>query len=383
MDHFAPHTGARFEGYYSKFDLPSGAHLALIITSVPAAKDRPHLVSFTYVSKKTNEYFQREVAVEPITMARTSTVGTEFELRAPGIGSMSVKPDSTTSYSIKHEDFSFSATTTTHHPWSSTTSTPEGLLVHLPLPLHWHVHSLGSACTFELNISNCSFLAPEDRSGIAVVHQEKNWANSFPSAHVWIQARQGQPQPHHDITQSNSEAPSRSICIAGGKIIGSEAYLLGYRSSTHPSCTPTHPIFELDFRPPFAMSLLGLSPNLTVKPDFAARSFTLSARDWRNRIDVHVSAPADTFFPLSAPFPDGHRDNLLAESFRAELKARVYTWVWGSKWWDVRGWWAGKTDGNPAVGHWKLSEEVVFEDASLEFGGEYYGFAGSKTRRGR
>lgn len=382
MNHFAPHPGARFEGWYSKFDLPSGAHLALIITSVPAAKDRPHLVSFTYVSRKTNEYFQREVSVEPIAVVRSPT-DTAFELLAPGTGTMSVKADNITTYSVKHEDFSFSATTTTHQPWSSTADTPEGHLVHLPLPLHWHVHSLGSACSFELNIPNCSFLGPEDRSGVAVVHQEKNWANGFPSAHVWIQARQGRPQPHADTEQTDSKLPSRSICIAGGKIIGSEAYLLGYRSSTHPACSGAKPVFELDFRPPFAMSLLGASPTLTATPDFAARTFTLSARDWWNRIDVHVSAPEDTFFPLSAPFPDGHLDNLLAESFRAELRARVYTWVWGSRWWDLRGWWVGKGDGNPIVGHWKLAEEVVFKDASLEFGGEYYGFAGSKTRRGR
>lgn len=396
MDHYAPHTGAQFEGYYSKFDLPSGANLTLVMSSVPGAGERPHLVSFSYISKDA-EYFQRELSVERIDMVKTSSADVSFEVRAAGIGSMTVAPDNATTYSIKHDDFSFTAKTTSHQPWSSTTDTPEGKLVHLPLPLHWYVHSLGSACSFELNIPSCPFLSADDRSGSAMVHQEKNWANSFPSAHVWIQATDDQPLASAPAsggdasksTTSHSFSPQhRSICIAGGKLLGTEAYMVGYRSTTHPSCSSSssasRSVFELDFRPPQALRLWSRSPTLAVKPDFANRTFTLSARSWRRRIDVRASAPENTFFPLSAPFSEGHRDNILAESFKAVINVRVYEWKWGSRWWNPMGWWVGsKGDGDPAVGRWELAEEAEFQNGSLEFGGEYYGFAGSKTRRGR
>ncbi|GAM86116.1 hypothetical protein ANO11243_041270 [Dothideomycetidae sp. 11243] len=374
MDHFAPHPGAQFEGYYSKFDLPSGARLALIITTVPKAKHRPHVVSFTYVPKGTNEYFQREISVDSVQMVKTSD-DKAFELRADGMGSVAVGADSVTTYSIKHADFSFSARTTTRQPWSTTAETPESALVHLPLPLHWHVHSLASDCTFELDIPDCAFLANEDRSGIATVHQEKNWANSFPSAHIWVQARKGIPPSK---SSSKNPSPYQSICIAGGQILGTEAYLLGYRSTTHPSHADR--IFELDFRPPYALRLFSLSPTLSAKPDFANRTFTLSACSWRQRIDVHASGLPETFFPLSAPFPEGMKDNALVQSFRAEISVRVYEWRWGSRWWDIRGWWAGQGGGDPDVGHWKLSEETVFQDGSLEFGGGYYDFAGEERK---
>ncbi|KAF2154729.1 hypothetical protein K461DRAFT_291648 [Myriangium duriaei CBS 260.36] len=372
MNHFAPHPGSQFEGYYSKFDLPSGARLALIISNVPNAKDRAHLVSFTYVPKGSTEYFQREIFIDSMEMVKTSPDGS-FELRASPIGSMKVEADSTTTYTIKHEDFTFSGKTTTHQPWSSTTDTPEDLLVHLPLPLHWHVHSLAAACDFAMSIP--SFAVPKaDHSGTATVHQEKNWAQSFPSAHIWIQAR--------DYTTSSTPFPQRSVCIAGGKILGTEAYLMGYRSTTHPAATKEKP-FELDFRPPYAMRLLSLSPTLTTTPEFEKRQFKLSATSWTQRIDVTAKAPEDTFFPLSAPFPNGHLDNLLAESFAAEIKVKVYGWRWGPRWWDMRGWWTGSGKVRKDVGWWEVEEEVVFQNASLEFGGGYYGFAGSETRRAR
>ncbi|PNS18996.1 hypothetical protein CAC42_6091 [Sphaceloma murrayae] len=391
MNHFAPHPGSGFEGYYSKFDLPSGARIALIFCTIPGAQREPHKVSFTYLASN-NEYFQRHIWVEKLEMVKTSDDGS-FELRAPGVGYMKVAKDSITEYSIEHEDFTFSGKTTSHLPWSTSTDTPEGPLVYLPLPLHWHVHSLGSSCSYELSIPSFPHVAAQDRSGLATVHQEKNWATSFPSAHIWVQARSGSPpdtssRPSTSTSQvSKSEvsksSPYHSLCIAGGQIIGTEAYLLGYRSTTHPSCTPTSPIYELDFRPPFAMRLLGLSPSLTATPSFKDRTFTLSARNWFSRIDVEAKSDPGAFFPLASPFPEGHRDNFLAQSFRADIRVRVYEWVWEGRWWDVRGWWAGSGEGREGVGKWLLKEETAFQDGSLEFGGAYYDWAGSKTKRAR
>ena len=97
MQHFAPHSGSQFEGYYSKFDLPSGAKLALIVCTVPKAKDKPHMVSFTYVPHDTSKYFQKEVWADELHMVTVSK-DNAFELRVPGIGWIRVHADSKTEY---------------------------------------------------------------------------------------------------------------------------------------------------------------------------------------------------------------------------------------------------------------------------------------------
>jgi hypothetical protein len=51
----------------------------------------------------------------------------------------------------------------------------------------------------------------EDGEGKASVHQEKNWASSFPAAHTWVQA--------------HSPKTNTTINLAGGKILGMTAYL--------------------------------------------------------------------------------------------------------------------------------------------------------------
>lgn len=67
MDHFNPHASACFEGYYSKFRLPSGASIALIVSTIPGAASalghaststKPHQLSFTYVSADSKSHWQ-------------------------------------------------------------------------------------------------------------------------------------------------------------------------------------------------------------------------------------------------------------------------------------------------------------------------------------
>ena len=69
---YAPHLGAPFEGYYSKFRLPSQASVLLIISAVPAAardaiqqggkpSDRKaFMVYFAYVSPDSRHSFSRQ-----------------------------------------------------------------------------------------------------------------------------------------------------------------------------------------------------------------------------------------------------------------------------------------------------------------------------------
>ena len=335
INHFAPHPRSKFEGYYSKFTLPSGASLALVVCSVPQAKTRPHMVSFTYVPHDTSKIFQKELWVDNI--ARVSKENDAFELQVDGIGSVDVSSDSTTKYSLKHDCFAFEGITRNQVPWSGTKSTPEGLLVNLPLPLHWHVQSLSSKCDFSMKLVEYDFLPTADAKGTATVHQEKNWGQSFPSAHIWIQARR----------------EKYNLCIAGGHILGMKAFLAAFRS----------PMQEIDFRPPLALSILGVSPFMRSKVDWNDRKVEFSVTGWTKKLAVTIKAPKGTFFGLSAPFYDGHRKNFLSQSFQARAVVRV----WERRWWQL-------------FGGWSLTETVDFEGASLEFGGDFYPDRGTDQR---
>lgn len=358
MQHYAPHTGAKFEGHFSKFDLASGAHVALIVCTVPGAKQRPHMVSFTYVpqSGDPTKIFQRELWAEELHMIKTDRKTNEFELRVPGSGFIRcIRSDEfedesdqgLTTYEISHPDFEFKAQTSSRTAWcGGLFQTPEGPLVYLPLPLHWHVHSLSSKAQFDLAINDKDYagLDARDSGGRAYVHEEKNWSNSFPSAHIWVQAR--------------NHAKGSGINIAGGRILGVlEAYLLGYRAEQAQ--------YSIDARPPIAMGLAGVwAPLMTVHPDWDERAFHLKLRTaWNRRIEVKVTAPKGTFFGLSSPFSDGHRENFLGQSFKATARVQVYE----TDWWSL-------------TQPWRLVNEEMFEDASLEFGGQYYPPAGSKQR---
>lgn len=344
MEHYAPHALARFEGYYSKFLFDSGASLALIICSVPKAKKHPpHMVSFTYVpaAGSTKRIYQKELWVKDITRVKTGPKNA-FELRMPGVGFMRTENNAATTYHLESDDFTFNATTKSTTPWSSRTGTPEGPLVYLPLPLHWHVQSLNSRVEFDMRIRDVDGsieLPREDRHGMAVVHQEKNWANSFPSAHIWIQARDGE----------------RGFCLAGGQILGMTAYLLGYRNRSGKSN------IEIDLRPPFALKVLGLSPFMSVMPDWSTRSFHMDVCGWNKRLKIKCVAPHGSFFGLSSPFSDGHRPNFLGQSFQADLEVEVLQRTgW---WWDPK---------------WQTTTVDKFSGAALEFGGDYYPVAGSE-----
>lgn len=336
MEHNAPHPNAAFEGYYQKFTFPSGANLVIVICTVAKAESRPNKLSVTYVPEDAAQIWQKELFPEAMEMRKTGTRGHDFILDVPGIGHAKWNGEDVTEYDFKHDSFSFHATTSKRTPWSNKTSTPEGLLVHLPLPLHWHVQSLASSATCTLELSDYTLPASDAAPNTKVtVHQEKNWAFSFPSAHMWVCARE----------------QDRGLCLAGGEILGMEAFLLGYRS----------PDINLDFRPPFAVRMAGLSPFMSYTTHWQDRSFQLRIQNFRQKIEVRARAPKGSFFSLSPPFPEGHRENFLGQSFQATVEVRI---------WESRGW----------FGAWELVKQDLFERAGLEFGAGYYPPAGSKEK---
>lgn len=242
-------------------------------------------------------------------------------------------------YSIQDEETGilFHATTTSRAPWAPKqyTSSPEGWIANLPLPMHWYVHSIASNSTFSLVLPSAK-ISSMDASGSAVAHIEKNWAKSFPKAHIWMQAR--------------DSSHGTSFCAAGGEILGLNAFLLGYRSKD----------LNLDFKPPFALSVAGLSPFLSMDMDWEQRTVTLSISGPLRKIKIKAKAPKGSFFTLSSPFPEGHRENYLAQSFRARIDVEIYE--------------------RQRITSWKLLRQDHFEGAALEFGGGHYPFAGTNIR---
>jgi tocopherol cyclase len=336
MEHFAPHHSSQFEGFYSKFDLASGAHIALIICSVPKAKTRPHMVSFTYYPSSGKPIFQREHFIDNIERVTTNEATKAFEIRIKGMGYMRTEADGTSKYELKADDGSWSlnAQSDSYTPWRHDKSTPEGVFINLPFPLHWHVHSLCSPASFELDIPALGDAFPSsDRKSRATIHQEKNWANSFPDAHMWVQAWDADN--------------NKGICLAGGKILYNTAYMLGYRS----------PDLNIDFIPPFSVAYLNfLSPFMSVTNDWETRTFSLSVSNYFYKLDLKAHAPKEPgWFGLASPFPDGHRRNFVRESFIATIEAQVY---------QREGWWPWSS--------WKKVKTEKFEGASLEFAGGYY-----------
>lgn len=97
---------------------------------------------------------------------------------------------------------------------------------------------------------------------------------------------------------------------------------------------------------------------MSYRTNWEDRTFDLNVQSIRQKIEVHAHAPKGSFWPLSAPFPEGHRANFLNESFQTTIEIKIYQSGW--------------------IGPWRLVREDTFENGSLEFGGAFYPPAGSR-----
>lgn len=342
MSRNAPHPRSAVEGYYNKFDLDNGAHVVVIICTVRVAQDpdRQHMLSFTYYPSQGYNFWQRQYFSKPIRMTR---LGLEkgFELQVPSVGAARFLPNGDSVFDLDFNDFNFKAEVKNRTQWSEARrqageTSPEGWLSYLPLPLHWHVSTLRSHGNYELQVLSDAIPRSMSGSGGALVHQEKNWGNAFPESHVWIQARQGE----------------RGICLAGGAVLpGVKAFLVGYRSED----------INFDFKPPFALELFGISPFMSSQVHWGERNLELDVSSMTKRLIITAKAPQNSFFTLGAPFAEGHREDALAESFRATATVIVY-------------------QRSSLFMPWKELRREIFERASLEFGGAYFGGLDKKRK---
>lgn len=429
MDHYNHHDTATFEGEYMRFRFPAGASLIIIVCVVHSAEHNPVNVNVTYVPPGHGPIWQRDFWPAELQVQRSGP-GRDFVLSAAldageGLKGVSGRPEATAdtanddrvTVSLNPEGghvelhssngLHFTADIHSHTPWSRTSSSPEGWFINLPLPLHWHVLSAYSPTTARLLLPT-SYTITASREAQAelgsqtpcIAHLEKNWAIGFPTAHVWLQGQrvpEGDAIPHASTLphQPAQQTQPHLLTVAGGPILGTEAYLVGYRNSTRD--------ISLDFRPPFTLSLVPafwalldllpgfisqaiadrpaltnaihslLCPFSRAERDWDARSmllaFTDPLRGWR--LDVRATALRDDgdgpgpaaprpFYNLAAPYPAGFKDKWMAQC----LHATAYVEVRRRRWTLGRAFLPSWT--------WDLVCEDWFEDVGFEFGGEYY-----------
>lgn len=328
--HYGLHWASRFEGFYSKLDLPSGASVIVVICSVPKAPQWPNSLFLTHVTKQ-GRVWQREWRPDRILGSIDKRKRLFDFSTADGVASLSASP-SAVSVKVTDHDISFASTCSDRTPWSSRHDSPEGVLSLLPIPLHWHVESLASQATFNLQLPSEAKQDPADREGIAVAHLEKNWGHrgGFPSSHMWVQARDG----------------SRHVCLAGGRTMMVDAFLVGYAN-------PDKGV-EMEFRPPFALKVLGFTPFMSHVVDWNNRLFVLDVQDFSSRVRLEATATLDgSWFTFRGPSSQGHSN----ESMCQTLNAAVTVTSWQRR---------------HALAAWHQKSQDLFSKASLEFGGHYY-----------
>ncbi|WVF71080.1 hypothetical protein IAT40_005877 [Kwoniella sp. CBS 6097] len=331
MSHYAPHSSATFEGYYNRFRLPSGASVCLIVSSVPKAHDRPFMISFTHVSPDGRDWWQKNYWPKKWDVQRGQ--GDDYEIHWEN-GHFGYKGDQVY-WALDSDEVHFAAHQPSRGvPWRphDPSSTPAGVLARFPLPIQWHVHTVDAEAKFSLDVKDRE-INDKDREGTANAHVEKNWAISFPSDYIWMQARN----------------KDKGLSIAGGSLIpGIQAYLVGYQGNSFVS-----------FKPPTSTSILGLSLGLHSEIDSIQGVIDLDIVGWFTRLRVHGHCDPDTFFPFAAPLNTGHAPDYTVQSYASEIKVEVYKRSWP---------WLG----------WTVVEKETFGDGAMEFGGGFYKQGGKR-----
>ncbi|KAI5067405.1 hypothetical protein GOP47_0017933 [Adiantum capillus-veneris] len=250
-----------------------------------------------------------------------------FEWESPNLGRIVARPHEMF-MDVTVEGYKFKSHMFNEVPWDSQDSEkgPEGWARRISiLPTHWYVYSLGSQATFEL--SNAEKGLKIEGKGLA--HQEKNWGETFPAGHVWMQAFS------HD--NKSQVVLSGAYFKIGGDTKTPYIFAMGYRS----------PDLNLDMRTN--------DPGVVFK-DFEIlpleAKFAVNAIGPSHTLQIKCSAPPTSFSdPLLCPIGKLAWEPACRESYCAKLEADVFEHVaWG------------------VIGDSKLVRREVFNHAGLEFG---------------
>lgn len=207
------------------------------------------------------------VEVPGIGYMKTDVTGNQhFLVRMPANSSASTHANG-----AEEDELILEIHTTERTPWSSTSgiSGPEGPFERLGalLPLHWHVFSgcskaewqLGRRRKVDLDMDPLmdvkAGLSPGEvvASGTAMAHVEKNHGVGFPKGWLWAHcldtSSSTSPNSSMSLNTHAYERPPIRFALAGGSILGIEAYLVGFRDDNVG--------IEWDFAPPLTMGING------------------------------------------------------------------------------------------------------------------------------
>lgn len=338
--HVPAAPGPWFEGWYFRISDAGGSRSVAVIvashlprgeTYVPGMAlpgyinvlicegDGAPTLSFAAYPQQTRSLVGGRAASENPRLAAAS----DFEWVAQGYGS--VTQDSV-NLTIPGE-VTVSIRTENRLPWNANhpAAGPEGLLMLLPVPLHWYVHSLGSDATYAYRVGT-----EEPVSGTGFAHLEKNWQREFPAGWVWAQGISENNTAQVVVSQAN-------VALRG--LPSFTPWILGYRSGA----------LRWDFR--------FNAPGATLATDMdpCAGTLRMEARDPLRTLIIEASAPPGTFGSVSIPTADGFVAESGGESFSATVVVSAYRHL------PILG----------RLGYERLIEQQVFYNAALEFGNAY------------
>ncbi|KAL0955667.1 hypothetical protein HGRIS_001894 [Hohenbuehelia grisea] len=371
QNHFYPHPGAPFEGYYTRILTTNGSTVLLIFSSVYKAPHKPSFVHFSLLRPGAGDApgpGPGSIIVDafPQLQEELSADGSHHTFSVNAHSPSSTSPDTveaTASYvtnpqsqqyrlhllTPEYGELDIAVELTRRSPWVSYEphSSPEGIFANLVflLPLHWHVYSTASRADVTVRRGDEVL---ERSKGIA--HVEKNWGVEFPDGWVWVQAFKHPPRVMDSESEeiaANHIAPipsTTTFSLAGGKILGQRAYLLGFQSPT---------IGQWSFRPLWTLLPFGFrTPFCTERVDARAGTFELTVCGIWRKLIVRAEAPPDHagWVPMACPLARGHGNTFAYESFDARVHVQAFE--------------------RAGLG-WKLVEDVWMENGALEFGGDY------------
>ena len=338
--HLFPAVGPFMEGWYARMiDFESNHSFGILFGQVLLRREGPHfkyypLNMLSFIHSKGDGRSMESFAVfppsedievtvqgKPVTSDPDFKSPANFEWKAKPYGYFRVNENETRFNFTYVEGVSFIGVLGPPQPWGPDGEGPEGWLDHVPfLPLHWFVYSLGSELINYNWVNDKTGELLRGRQGL--VHQEKNWGNSFPPAWIWAEGVDG----------PSGSSFAVSLGVLGLETFEIPAHLIGYRSSA----------VTLNFKPTDSV--------LTKYIDGCNGTMNATVTGLVHKLEFEIHAPPSTLQTcLLGPTLDGFAP-VCVESYIAIATFHVYKLT---------------------LSGYELVETRTFNLSALEFGGIY------------
>lgn len=224
---------------------------------------------------------------------------------------------------------------------------PEGWIQHLGLvlPLHWYVHSSSAPALFSIQHTPSSNTTRNEKegggelqnavaAGLGLIHIEKNWGQAFPSGWMWAHGSTPLPNPSFSPNPGRSGQTQARISLAGGKILGLTAFLVGIHIKQEKQ------EWDWNFKPPFAFgpqysfpssvrqgekARLHFGPGLKMTRNFTSKTFTLDVWTFTRWASIQIQGDEDSFATqIPGPCKNGWTPGYCHHSYRCKAEVVLY-----------------------------------------------------------